>query len=42
MQLYYIVNSGLYLYGRQESLLVDGVHRGEAVGFSPMPAIPPA
>ena len=42
MQLYYIVNSGLYLYGRQESLLVDGIHRGETVNFSPMPSIPPA
>ena len=38
MRLYFMVNSGLYLCGREEALLVDGIHRGETVNFSPMPA----
>ena len=37
MKLFYTVNSGVYLQGGGAALLVDGIHRGEKVAFSPMP-----
>lgn len=38
MKLFYTVNSGVYLSGNGNALLIDGVHRGEKVAFSPMPS----
>lgn len=37
MELFYTVNSGVYLRGSGMALLIDGIHRGQAVAFSPMP-----
>lgn len=37
MELFYTVNSGVYLRGGGTALLIDGIHRGEKVAFSPMP-----
>lgn len=37
MQLYYVVNSGVYMRSGETALLIDGIHRGELVGFSQMP-----
>ncbi len=39
MEIFYTVNSGLYLLDTQTALLIDGVHRGEKVAFSSMPSI---
>lgn len=38
MELFYTVNSGIYLRGGGTALLIDGIHRGEKVAFSPMPS----
>ena len=37
IQIYYTINSGLFLYYRGCGLLVDGLHEGEKVGMSPFP-----
>lgn len=34
--IFHTVNSGLYFCKNADDLLVDGIHQGEAVGFSPM------
>ena len=40
LKIYHSVNSGLYLTNGQSSLLIDSIHNGETVGFSPMPTLP--
>lgn len=37
MNLFFTVNSGFYLRSATFGILVDGIHRGEQVGFSPVP-----
>ncbi len=39
MEIYHTVNSGIYALGKGHAILIDGIHRGEKVGFSPMPQI---
>lgn len=40
LKIFHSVNSGLYLTDGHSHLLIDSIHRGETVGFSPMPNSP--
>lgn len=40
LKIYHSVNSSLYITDKHSHILIDGIHNGSAVGFSPMPATP--